>query len=982
MKKLQSFNSTPELFEHIATLLGSGVASNKKVAGDLFEQYTREHHLAFSDYVEVYDANDKIKIPDWVVDTIDGWELLNKGANSYAIDKICVTRNGDIDIHQDKSTLDMDKNLSTGMAEGMMSVRNNPLKNVRNYVINTTARDISHYASLWKDQPVICYGSNYFADEDTEAIKRDKIFWANLKLKQKNKPVTKIYNFVPRNVGQTEYIDAGVNFATASFQQSKSAKWHQLAVGGLGKSVLDAVLLTELEDLFDPVLTNTPQSVSVSFYHSSKTLPKNGLEEVQRRRAKGFYDEVFVVSGTSVTDGEDDNNLRSIFPKETKPANAVDRIKKALDTNKKVLILTLYHHGEQIERIKNLLNDSYPGFKFWYRKRDECDWPAGDPDNSYAPGLDNRTESILTFGSSGTERVSKDPLGYGTNNVSIHGPCVHKFTWGQAEDQGLVKPLILITPTVKESDIANWYPEFVDTKTGRVAWDMRVKGQSVNGEMPTVGLIADLTALAKTLVKYPQIKNLLGFSHRVKTNALAQANWADVCKKVLGNSAQDKKVKKLFWQVLNDDKYNSASIQDDKWAIKKALKHERNIVAACKLIGRGYDEPRHHAAIHFDPKSIVNTTQEIWRAVRKDDTTQDPFSYYILPMRYNDLDHEPSFSEERLAQLQGILEQHDPIRDEFELLTQTPNSGSKKKNRKLGQRIFLPEDFDPTQLGGLYTWYQHSRKLEILEDLYGEAHSWLLKRYIETPNFSPNNNKQMGKIRKEFFEQERFQPLFACYKLAKTSPVDFKANFWGGAYLKGSTNYSMELKHLVDGNILAYKEFRTKVEAQRKQVDAQIKKEAPELAGKVLFTGRRFFNVTQVLSEKHSLSTAIVNRTIDNLYATLQTNNTHWKKIHDKALRILIDQADKSSGYNEWATNAIDQFESNGISTHNLSGIIIQKAFIRNKDGLLNKTQFAKIYKLAPGVKSRGLTKVSLAKYQKEGNYASDPYNRKSKKTK
>jgi hypothetical protein len=139
------------------------------------------------------------------------------------------------------------------------------------------------------------------------------------------------------------------------------------------------------------------------------------------------------------------------------------------------------------------------------------------------------------------------------------------------------------------------------------------------------------------------------------------------------------------------------------------------------------------------------------------------------------------------------------------------------------------------------------------------------------------------------------------------------------------------------------------------------------LASKVLFTGRRFFNVTEVLSEKHGLSTAIVNRTIGNLYETLQTNNTHWKKIHNKALNILIDQADKSAGYNEWATNAISQFESNGISTHNLSPIIIQKAFIRGS--VLNKTQFAKIAKLAPDVKTRGLTKVSLAKHRKEGNY-------------
>jgi hypothetical protein len=176
-----------------------------------------------------------------------------------------------------------------------------------------------------------------------------------------------------------------------------------------------------------------------------------------------------------------------------------------------------------------------------------------------------------------------------------------------------------------------------------------------------------------------------------------------------------------------------------------------------------------------------------------------------------------------------------------------------------------------------------------------------------------------------------------------------------------------------------WKSYSDQVNTQKIDKTILIKKEAPILAGKILFTGKRFFNVTNVLSDKHSLSTAIVNRTIGNLYETLQGNNAHWKKIHNKALYILIDQADKSSGYKEWAINAINQFEVNGISTHNLSDIIIMKAFIRNKDGLLNKTQFAKISKLAPEVKSRGLKKVSLAKYRKEGNYANDPYQRKSR---
>ena len=176
-----------------------------------------------------------------------------------------------------------------------------------------------------------------------------------------------------------------------------------------------------------------------------------------------------------------------------------------------------------------------------------------------------------------------------------------------------------------------------------------------------------------------------------------------------------------------------------------------------------------------------------------------------------------------------------------------------------------------------------------------------------------------------------------------------------------------------------WKDYSDQVKTQKIDKTAQIKKEAPMLASKVLFTGRRFFNVTDVLSKKYGLSTAIVNRTIGNLYATLQTSNSHWKKIHNKALDVLLDQADKSAGYKEWAINAINQFETNGISTYNLSDIIIMKAFIRNKDGLLNKTQFAKISKLASEVKSRGLKKVSLAKYRKEGNYTNDPYARKSR---
>jgi hypothetical protein len=396
----------------------------------------------------------------------------------------------------------MDKRLGTDKAAKMMSLRDNPLKNIRNFVINTTAQDLSHYAKLWKDQTPLTYGYDKFvaSEDDSEAVTRDKMFWDNIRAKKKGKPTTNIFGFVSRGSQQDDYINAGVAYAKKAFQTHGRPKWHQLGVGALGKSVLDPIILAELESLFNPVYTKTPHPVSVSFYHSSKTLPKNGWEEVMRRRAKGLYDEVIVVSGTSVIDGENDINLSTPFPKTTSVADAVVKIKDALDNNKSVLLLTLYHHAGQIEQIKKQLNRFYPGFKYWYRKRDECDWPCSNADSSYAPALNDKTESIITFGSSGTERLGKDPINdYGLNNINIHGVCAHNFTWAQAETAGLVKPLILIMPCVKESEVAQMFPEFVGID-GRVDWNMRVQGVPVDNTYPHAGLIADLVELAKTLV--------------------------------------------------------------------------------------------------------------------------------------------------------------------------------------------------------------------------------------------------------------------------------------------------------------------------------------------------------------------------------------------------------------------------------------------------------------------------------------------------
>ena len=179
MKKLQSFNSTPELFEHITTSLSQG---KYKEAGLLFEQYVCKWQLKYGGYSAIYDTNNQAAIPQDIIDKIGGQKLLSIGGegDSPAIDKIAVTHNGDIDVHQDKSTLHIDKNLSVQKCSMMMSLRDNGLKNVRNFVLNTMAQDISHYAAIWtKQRPLVYRYSDFCPSElDAVAIEEDLAFWA------------------------------------------------------------------------------------------------------------------------------------------------------------------------------------------------------------------------------------------------------------------------------------------------------------------------------------------------------------------------------------------------------------------------------------------------------------------------------------------------------------------------------------------------------------------------------------------------------------------------------------------------------------------------------------------------------------------------------------------------------------------------------------------------------------------------------------
>lgn len=953
IKTLQDFDNSKQFINYLTIQLSKG---NSKPAGSLFEDFTREYHLEFGDYIQVYDSNDIDNIPDVILDKLDAWDLLDKGANSYGIDKICVTRHNEIDIHQDKSTLHTDKNISAKKAEAMMSLRDNPLKNVRNFILNTTAQNISHYKEVWKDQPPITFGFDSFVPDQTDldAVSKDKKFWKNIKTRAKGKSTVKVYGFESRGPAQDEYIEAGVKECTIQITKNGYAKWHQLAVGAVGKSVLDPVLLTELEDLFDPLLTNTPQPVSVGFWHSSKTLPANGWEFVQRRRAKGIYDEVIIVSGTNVIDGESESN-DDRFPRTTNIADAVVKIKEALDNNKSVLLIALYHRAEQIQRIKTHLSWYYKGFKFWFRYRDECDWPCSNVHSSFSPALDIRTDSVITFGSSGTTRLGKDPIiDYGLNNVQIHGPCAYTYTWKQAEDEKLVKPLILILPSVKESEIAYLFPQFVN-KDGRVDWNMKVDGISVDNDYPTVGLIADMICYIRSLVEYPEIQRTLMFANRVKKNKLAEVNFCWVANKILGNSKQEKAVKEMFFLTLRDDKYNTLTLSD-KVSIKKAKKHTRYTIGSSKVFSRGYNDtssPKHHASIHWDPKGEVNFCQEIWRTNRLDNDKWgnpiggDPFSYLICPQIINDLDDKPNWSEERTNKLLHIIRHNKNVSEEFE--SEYQKSGSKRKKAKRKGRIWIPENFDITTYNNLVNFVALNSRGNAHESLTVRAHSWLLKEYMK---LSPNdlvNPKGRKHINEKWLTLPEFTPLFNEYKLYKSSPRTFREAFWACGYLY---HISEHARLTCEQNLIEYKLHVEKIRENKSVKIKQAERDFEKLVKNCLHDDsnyRRGF--TNDLCEKYGLKTHWISpKPIIEKWAK---NNAHWDNQKRKVYKIMFEEAEENIGSDEWFKRITNRWTETKIIGCKFYGRIPHR-LLQNYWNVLNAKEYKELKELQKLVNASG----------------------------
>jgi len=936
-RKYESFSNSHSFFDYLEELLDPNtgdVGNKRRHAGKLFEMFTRDWHMSKGEYAEIYDANDFKSIPNHIIDTINGWELLNKGANSYAIDKICVTRSNKYHIMSDKSILDRDDTLSVSKVQPLLALRDNPLVNVEHYIVNTNADGVSRYLSVHSSKPLVFTHNEFLPNLwNTEEVVADKLFWKNIRRRAKNKkPLATKKGFTPRNQDQQDYVDICVKKIADMLQTFGYAKGYALAVGAFGKSVTDAVIGCLLRPYFKPIYTNTSLPISVNFYHSSQTINTNGAKYIQMLRDYGIDDFIIVVSGTDVVCNEGrDSDISDNFYKCSSPAKVADDILANLEEGRGVTILTLYHHGNIISDILSLVRKDIPNAKFWLKHKDETDWPCSTEDTRYAYALDDRTESAITFGSSGTERFSKDPQGYGLNNSTIHGLPLYTYTWAEAENNDLVNKLIIATAGFAMSKFTTWFPEFTKDD-GTIDWEKKIVCKTVdNDTYLTAGLQIKMACIAKALYDYPEIERIMGFSSRVKYSWLFKENWADVCDRVLPKNKWAKTIRNIHIEVMNDDKYNPRAIKKHITAIKRAKSKGRYILMSCFLFNRGYDDApppnykgkwlRHHAGFHLSDRDDVTLAQEIWRFTRKDSAVTNPFSYYILPLVENDIDpSQPTWSEKTQRMLHTVFRYNKNISEDFESLAQGSGSPRAKKSKK--SRIWIPESLDTASLSNFIQTTLYNSRGILHADLKMEAHDWLLQKFKQVED--PTNNKFKGPIYEEFLNIEKFKPLYD-YRKDKNGPKSWINEFFTG---RGLARADQHAKQHIQQNLSDwYKHTRQQKKfIENRNID--IRKIVKDCLAVQVLPDYNYVSYINRITEKYG---DIPLHTISKIAGDLTKNIGSNKSVLSNAKKVykaLLDTVDIASSQDEWLNLTVDRLAEFGLDKNTVTTAGILNKFV------------------------------------------------------
>jgi predicted helicase len=298
---------------------------------------------------------------------------------------------------------------------------------------------------------------------------------------------------------------------------------------------------------------------------------------------------------------------------EYKPTTNIDTIKKELEENKKVVVITTYHSSDLLVSVCNTLK-----YKFDFGIYDEAHRTVGEDEkyftNIIKSGIEKKrifmtaTEKIYSY----SNKTEKENI-LSMDNEKIYGKVINKYSMRQAIEDKVLVDYRLVAPFIN----SNKYDE-------KILNNNFVNEKDISFDIRTI-----LTGLMIiSAIEQYKFKHLLIFSN---TNERAK-KIIEFIELYLNKSSHILKDKINCKYISGNDNMSKRKVE-----VIEFEKSEIGIISSARIFGEGVDIKICDAICFADNKSSsVDIVQYVGRCLRKYELIPYKLSYVLVPFILND----------------------------------------------------------------------------------------------------------------------------------------------------------------------------------------------------------------------------------------------------------------------------------------------------------------------------------------------------------
>lgn len=441
--------------------------------------------------------------------------------------------------------------------------------------------------------------------------KCDVLFWKNVHEFIGDKPITKYKPFTP-----LEHQKQIVKECKKYYETEDNGRLYLAC--GTGKTFLGYwISIRELQ--CDKIFIIVP-----SLYLLSQTY-ETWMREIQYDKQK-YY---FILVGSDMDNKED-------FICEYKPSTDVNKIKKELKDNEKVVVIITYHSSDLLISVCKELE-----YKFNFGIYDEAHRTVGEDNKCFTNMIKSKIENKKLF-MTATEKVYNYRKSKQTNkekenvlsmdNENIYGKVIYRYSMCRAiEDNVLANYRIValfINGMKYDKDILNNI--FVNDEKN--VYDIRtiLTGLMIISSMEQCNfkhllIFSNTNERAKSIIEF--IENYINKTdHKLKNKVN--------CKFLSGNDSMNKR----------------------KSEVVDFEKSDIGIISSARIFGEGVNIKICDAVCFADGKSSsVDIVQYVGRCLRKCETLPNKLSYVLVPFILNDSKEFFDYENQSYIKLRKIL---------------------------------------------------------------------------------------------------------------------------------------------------------------------------------------------------------------------------------------------------------------------------------------------------------------------------------------